>query len=155
MKRIASLVIPFLLVAICFSATNDPFAGNWKMNVRRSSYPAGTCPKQMRIEMLPRGQAIEYHSDATYANGQTVKVNYLADYTGKQAIVVGSHGMLLPVSLKRIAPRVVVASYLRGFEVIATSRRVVSSDGRWMTITTKSKDASGKSVNTVGIYERE
>jgi len=155
LKKIASVLIPFVLLVTSSAATTDPFAGKWELNVRRSSYPAGTCPKQMTIQMLPKGEAVEYRSDTTYANGITAQTTYLADYTGKQVIVTGSHGMLLPVSLKRIAPRVVVASYLHGFEVVATSRRVVSNDGRWMTITTKSKDKSGKSVTSVGVYQRE
>ena len=155
MKKIASLLLLFVLLTTSSATTTDPFAGRWKLNVRRSSYPAGTCPKQMTIEMLPKGQAVEYRSDTTYANGKNAQTTYLADYTGKQVIVIGSHGMLLPVSLKRIAPRVVIASYLHGFEVVATSRRVVSNDGRWMTITTKSKDNAGKIVTSVGVYQRE
>jgi len=60
----------------------------------------------------------------------------------------------LPVSLKRIDRNTVEASYLRGRQVVATSRRVVSKDGRTMTITTTSPDKDGKTVTNVGVYER-
>jgi hypothetical protein len=39
-------------------------------------------------------------------------------------------------------------------QVIATSRRVVSKNGRVMTITTVSTDKDGKSVTNVGVYEK-
>jgi hypothetical protein len=48
----------------------------------------------------------------------------------------------------------VVATYKRGGQTIATSRRVVSKDGRKMTITTNSPDISGKNVLSIGVYEK-
>jgi hypothetical protein len=68
---------------------------------------------------------------------------------------MGARGMMLPVSLKKIDSRTVVASYTRLLQVVATSRRVVSSDGRSMTITTVSKDPAGKRVTTIGVYEKQ
>ena len=41
-----------------------------------------------------------------------------------------------------------------GGQIIATSRRVVSRDGRKMTIATNSPDQSGKNILTVGVYEK-
>jgi hypothetical protein len=61
---------------------------------------------------------------------------------------------MLPVKLKKIDSRTVVASYAHGLVFVATSRRVVSEDGRQMTITT-SQDRSGKTMTTVGVYERK
>jgi hypothetical protein len=78
----------------------------------------------------------------------------VADYNGKQAAVMGDRGFLLPVSLKRIDSRTVVASYMRGTQLIAISRRVVSPDGHRMTITTKSRPSPDKSVISVGAYEK-
>ncbi len=156
MKKVWILLMPVMLLFLGYAtASTDPFLGKWKLNVQRSNYPTGSRPKQMIIEMVAKGQAIEYRSDTTYPNGRLAHATYIADYSGKQAIVMGTHGMMLPVSLKRVSPRVVVASYLRGFEVVATSRRVVSADGYRMTITTKSKDPSGKTTTSVGTYERE
>lgn len=80
---------------------------------------------------------------------------YTADYNGKQSLVMGNRGMLLPVSLKRSNSRVVLAFYSKGLQVVATSRRVVSKDRRRMTITTISKDKIGADVMTVGVYEKQ
>ncbi len=69
-------------------------------------------------------------------------------------MVMGTNGLLTPVALKRLTSNIVVAFYKRGFQVIATSRREVSGDGRTMTITTTSADRDGKVVTNIGVYER-
>jgi hypothetical protein len=154
MKTI-QIVIAAVLLSASASASADPFAGKWVLDVQRSKYPTGARPKSMMIEMEPVGRAIRYHSETTYANGRTTQANYSAEYNGQQAVVMGAHRMMLPVTLKKIDSRTVVASYSRLLQVVATSRRVVSADGRSMTITTVSKDLAGKRITTIGVYEKQ
>jgi len=154
MKTLFSFFLSTLLVTSALANT-DPFLGQWKLDVQRSHYPAGTCPKEMVIEMTGAKQGVRYHSHAVYADGHIVQAQYVANYNGKQAAVMGTRGFLLPVALKRPDARTVVASYSRGLQVVATSRRVLSGDGHSMTITTKSRDQSGKNVTTVGVYQKE
>lgn len=162
MKSYSSLLVLAVLlvsaVAQAFAAGapghDDPFVGTWKLNPQKSRYPHGACPKRMVIVMEPAGEGVRYRSETTYAGGNSSRSEYTADYSGKEAIVVGSAGLLLPVSLKRVDADTVVASYMRGLQVVATSRRVVSKDGRQMTITTTSPDKTGKKITTIGVYEK-
>jgi len=153
-RTLRCCLVAILLIATRATASTDPFLGEWKLNVQRSVYPAGSCPKQMTIEMTATERGVRYHSKTTYANGTTTQAQYVAYYNGKQAAVMGDRGFLLPVSLKRINSRTVLASYMRGMQLIASSRRVVSPDGRSMTVTTKSRSSPGKSATTMGWYER-
>ena len=156
MKTRCCGVVAFLLLASAMaSASADPFVGRWALNPGLSKYPSGTCPRNMVIEVESAGDGIHYRSDTTYANGATAHSEYTADYNGRQSLVMGNRGMLLPVSLKRSNSRVVLASYIRGMQVVATSRRVVSKDGQRMTITTISKDRTGADVVSVGVYEKQ
>ena len=132
----------------------DPFAGKWTMNLEKSKFAAGTLPKYMTIEMETVGAGVRYHSETTNAQAKVSSSSYNADYNGPQVIVMGSAGMQLPVSLKRMDANTVEAHYMKNLEVVATSRRVVSKDGRVMTITTTSKDRAGASVTNVGVYDR-
>jgi len=147
-----------LLVAIFWVSdvvcATDPFVGKWKMNVKKSRYVPGTCPKSMVINMEAAGDGVRYYSKTTYANGRFTHSEYTADYNGTQVIVMGDHGMLLPVSLKRLDSNTVIASYTSALQIVARSRRVVSKDGRIMRITTTSTDRSGKIVTSIGVYER-
>jgi hypothetical protein len=153
--KILMTILFVALLATSAMAFGDPFVGKWTLDVARSEYPAGSCPKTMVIEMETVGHGVRYKSDAVYANGKAVHSEYTADYDGNQAIVMGTRGMMLPVFLKRIDSNTVVASYTKSLQVVATSRRVISEDKRLMTITTTSKDASGESVTTIGVYKRQ
>ena len=154
MNRMITVVI-LAVAAISAMASTDPFVGNWKLDGSRSTYPRGTCPKTMMIEMRSTERGISYRSNSIYWNGGEIHAQYTAEYDGKQVVVLGTHGMLLPVTLKRIDSHTVVASYMRGFELVASSRRVVSADGRTMTITTKFHQKRSNTIKTVGVYSKE
>jgi hypothetical protein len=154
MRTYTYLLLSTTLAVSLFAGAADPFVGRWKLNVHKSKYAPGECPKSMVIEMETAGAGIRYRSETEYANGRKTKAQYSADYNGVEVIVTGSNGLLAPVSLKRIDSNTVVASYVRALQVIATSRRVVSKGGRMMTITTVSKDKDGNTVTNVGVYER-
>src|SRR5258708_3178904 len=155
MKRFCLAAGVVVAVGAALATTNDPFVGKWKLDVRQSHYPPRACPKSMEIEMRPADRGVWYHSDATYGNGGEIHAQYTAEYDGKEVLVSGTRGLLLPVSLKRVNSQVVVATYSRGMQVVATSKRAVSQDGKLMTITTTSIDASGKKSITLGVYRRE
>jgi hypothetical protein len=153
----AALVISSIMPvnAATPSCDHDPFAGTWQLNPQKSRYPGATCPKRMVIVMACAGNGVRYRSDTTYADGHSSRSEYTANYDGREAIVMGSGGLLLPVALKRVDAYTIVATYKRGGQTVATSRRVVSRDGRKMTITTNSPDQSGKNVLSIGVYEKE
>jgi hypothetical protein len=154
MKQFLACFLFATLVASAAMPPADPFVGTWSLSVRKSKYPAGDVPKRMVIRMEAANDGIRYRSETTDVNGRSSTAEYVAEYSGKEAVVKGGVGLLLPVSLKHVDRYTVEASYSRGFQVVATSRRVVSKDGRVMTITTTSKDKDGKSITNIGVYER-
>jgi hypothetical protein len=147
-------ILFLVLFAVTARAGDDPFVGLWVLDVANSQYPSGTGPESMIVEMKPAGNGVQYRSDAQYANGRMVHSEYTADYDGNQAIVMGNRGMMFPVFLKRVDSRVVVASYTKSLQIVATSERVVSPDGLHMTITTIATTPSGQKVTTVGIFNK-
>ena len=154
MRNAIWVLITITLLLTAAGASSDLFLGKWVLEAQKSKYPPGTCPKRMVIDMEPAAHGIHYRSDTIYANGRAAHAEYTADYSGRQVLVWGNYGLMLPVSLKRIDSRTVVASYFKSLQIVATSRRVVSHDGRRMIITTTSKDRSGRRVTTVGVYRK-
>ena len=136
------------------AAKQDPFLGKWSLDPKLSRYAVGLCPKSMVIEMSAAGEGVHYHSLTVMANGKQFTADYTANYDERPVMVTGAHGVLLPVALKRLKPKVVEATYRSGDEVRATSRRVVSADDNLMTITTTSKDGAGNAVTNVSVYHR-
>ena len=157
MKRSGRFVLVFwtaLLSGQIKVQSGDPFLGNWKLDVAQSQYPTGALPRSMTIEMTPAGDAVHYHSETVSEKGAVSHADYVAGYDGKAVIVAGSHGLLLPIAIRRPGADTVIATYLRGLDVVATSRRVVSEKGALMIITTVWQDAAGKEVTSIGIYRR-
>jgi len=162
MKRFFCSLLTTLLIGSAWATpaappenSRDPFVGVWTLIPQKSKYPRGECPRSLEIVMETTGNGIHYRSNTTYADGNSRRVEYTANYDGKEVLVIGSAGLLLPVALQRVDAYTVVARYSRGLRIVATSRRVVSHDGRFMTITTTSPDSSGKSLTSVGVYEKK
>lgn len=146
------LCLALLLMAAATVA--DPFIGLWRLNIAKSNYAPGQCPKAMLIEMMVVGNGVHYHSETEFTNGRKATSDYSAEYNGAEAMVTGTSGLQTPVSLKRIDANTVDARYIGALKIVATARRMVSKDGHTMTITTVSADTSGKEVTNSGVYDR-
>lgn len=139
--------------AAAAAADADPFIGTWEMKAASGGL-GEDLPQHMVIVMDAAAGGVHYRSEATRGNGRTATAEYTAEYDGQLAMVSGDAGLLAPVALKRIDRNTVEASYKRGFQTIASSRRVVSPDGATMTITTSSTADDGRKVVNVGVFER-
>ena len=135
-------------------AASDPFVGTWVMDPQRSRYESGDLPRHMVIVMSPTARGIHYRSDTTLSNGNRVSSEYNADYDGGLAMVVGTAGVMAPVSLKRVDERTIECSYMKGIRVVATSRRVISEVGSTMTISTVSPAKDGTTGTNVAVFDR-
>ena len=141
------------------TSADDVFVGTWTLDPRASHYVSRDMPARMVIVMDAVPGGIHYKSKAVRAgrNGMaesSVTAEYTADYDGKLAMVLGNSGIMAPVQLHRLNARSVAADYVRGFQRIARSVRVVSADGATMTITTTSTRDDAKTVVNVGVYRR-
>ncbi len=147
---IAAALHTLLSISAAAAAEIDPFIGTWAMDTRSSHYDAGELPQAMRIIIEAQDNAVHYRSETRFTSGRTTTAKYTTDYEEHLAPVQGDDGMLLPVTVKRLDPRTQLVSYVSGLQVVATSMRSVSPDGRRMTITTISKDAAVNNTPTSG-----
>ena len=132
-------------------AASDPFVGTWVLDPQRSRYELAEVPREMVIVMSPAGEGIHYRSQTTLGDGRLVSSEYTAGYEGGLAIVIGTTGIMAPVSLRRVDDRTVDCSYMKGMRVVATSRRVISANGSTMTITT----VEGTTGMNVAVFNRQ
>ena len=135
-------------------AADDPFMGKWQVDPAHSKYESGSAPRSMTITMEAGDQGVRYHSETTFSNGRHSVTEYTASYDERLTTVQQDGGVSAPVSLKRIDANTVEAQYERGFRIIATSKRVVSSDGKTMTITTVETPKEGKTNTNVSVFHR-
>ena len=79
---------------------------------------------------------------------------YTANYDGKDYPLAGVPNADT-VSLKRIDARTTERTDKKDGKVVQTLARVVSQDGKTMTVTSKGTNAQGQTVNNVAVWEKQ
>ena len=157
--------VPFgsrlLLVAFCILvypapgySQRDPAIGKWKLNVAKSIYRPGVIPpKSALVTIEPAGQGIKVTVRTIAGDGQTTEMTYTAYVDGSDYPVVGSRDYNT-VSLKHTG-LVVEGTRKKDGKVVQTYQRVLSSDGKTMTVATTWISPQGQQINTVAVYDRQ
>ena len=141
-------------IANLSAQTSDPRIGTWKLNVAKSKYSPGPAPQALTVNVEPSGQGEKVTTEFVNADGTRTTTEYTANFDGKDYPLTGSQ-IADTVSLKRSNARTTVRTDKKGGKVAQTLRRVVSKDGKTMTVTTKGTNAQGQAVNNVAVFEKQ
>ena len=133
---------------------SDPRIGTWKLNVAKSKYSPGPAPQALTVKVEPSGQGEKVTTEFVNADGTRTTTEYTANFDGKDYPLTGSQ-IADTVSIKRSNARTTVRTDKKGGTVVQTLRRVVSKDGKTMTVTTKGTNAQGQAVNNVAVFEKQ
>jgi hypothetical protein len=133
---------------------SDPRIGTWKLNVAKSKYSPGPAPQSLTVKVEASGQGEKVTAEFVNADGTRTTTVYTANFDGKDSPLTGSQ-IADTVSLKRIDARTTERTDKKGDKVAQTLRRVVSQDGKTMTVTTKGTNAQGQAVNNVGVFDKQ
>src|SRR5262245_40022613 len=133
---------------------SDPRIGTWKLNVAKSKYSPGPAPQSLTVKVEPAGQGEKVTAEFVNADGSRTTTQYTAGFDGKDAPLTGSQIADI-VSLKRMDARTTVRTDKKGDKVAQTLTRVVSQDGKTMTVTTKGTNAQGQAVSNVAVFDKQ
>jgi hypothetical protein len=147
------LVLAVGIVSLSAQA-NDPRIGTWKANIAKSKYNPGPAPKSLTVKVDASGKGEKVSTESVAADGQTTKTSYTANFDGKDHPLTGSP-TANTVSLKRIDARTTERTDKKDGKVTLTLTRVVSQDGKTMTVTTTGTNAQGQPVNNVIVFEKQ
>lgn len=141
-----------LLLALAEVA--DPVVGTWVLVHAKSSFSSGKpVREQTRVyEQTPKG--IAFTLTGISADGRPMRVECVAPYDGKDYPLKGSPSTN-SVAFTRIDRYTVEAVEKRDGKPLFHVRRVVSADGRTMTVTSDGTNASGVAVHNVLVFERK
>lgn len=134
--------------------TRDPRTGTWRLNVAKSSYKPGPAPKSQTVRIEPSGQGEHVRSETINTNGTRVTTDYVAAYDGRDYPLKGSL-VADAVSLKRIDARTTERFDKKGGQIVLVYRRVVSPDGKTMTVKIDGVNAQGQQVSNVVVFEKQ
>ena len=147
-----SLLCVALLLAVAGVA--DPVIGTWVLVPERSSFSSGKpLREQTRVyEQTPNG--IAFTLTGISADGKPMRVECVAPYDGKDYPLKGSPSTN-SVAFTAIDRYTVEAVEKRDGKPLFHVRRVVSRDGRSMTVTSDGTNANGVEIHNVLVFVRK
>jgi hypothetical protein len=156
LSRTITLVLAMLLISTGLSAADDPLIGTWKLNLSKSKYRPGPPPKSQMNKYEPSGaNGVKLITDSVNAKGEANHEEIANTFDGKEYPAPNFAGGGTMMMNKRINAYTTVRTLRKGGKVVNTLRRVVSKDGKTMTVTQKGTDAEGKPVSTVQVYDKQ
>ena len=135
------------------SQARDPRTGTWQLNLAKSIYKPGPPPKSQTVRIEPSGQGERVRSEALNTNGTKVVTEYTAAFDGTDYPLKGSL-VANTVSLKRIDVRTTERVDKKDGHVMLVYKRVVSPDGKTMTVTVNGVNAQGQQVSNTVVFEK-
>ena len=132
----------------------DPRTGTWRLNTEKSIYKPGPPPRSVTVRIEPSGQGEHVRSEVVDATGTRIVTEYVAAYDGTDYPLKGSP-VANTVLLKRIDASTTERFDKKDGHVMLVYRRVVSSDGRTMTISINGVNARRQQLSNTLIFEKQ
>jgi hypothetical protein len=160
MKRflVFATVVALTLVAsglMQAQGTADPLVGTWKLNAAKSKpSPGSSVPKSQTVKYETQGDALKVTADTVNEDGTTQHQAYSAKFDGKEYPITGDPDRD-SATMKRIDAYTTEVVGKKAGKPSVTYRRVVSKDGKTLTLRATGTDAKGQKVNTVAAYDKE
>ena len=142
-----------LLLAYSLVAA-DLAVGTWKLNISKSKFSPGPPPQSATVTYEETANGIKRTGEAVNSEGNKISFEYTAQHDGKDYPVSGSPNADT-ISLKRVNDRTVESTLKKDGKVVTTVRRVVSPDGKTMTLNISGTNAQGQKVKNVQVYDKQ
>jgi hypothetical protein len=146
-----------LLVALALCVTTaiaDQHSGTWKMDPAKSKYSPGPAAKSLTLKVESDAKSVKIDSEGIDGEGNPTHVQYDAKLDGQDYPVTGlPYGDMVVV--KRIDANTIQTTIKKGDKVVMTVTSKVSADGKTRTSTFIGKDAQGRAVHNVVVYDKQ
>jgi hypothetical protein len=96
---------------------------------------------------------IKRTGESVDAEGKTMSFEYTAKYDGKDYPVTGSE-LYDSITIKQINNQTAEATLKKSGKVMSNARRVVSKDGKVMTLTITGTNPKGEKMHNVAVYDK-
>jgi hypothetical protein len=156
-KRLLGFAIAVMLTALTLlvaTAAADQLSGTWKMNAEKSAYSPGPPPKDLTVVVESDQNNYKLDATGTDGDGKPIHVQYSAKFDGKDYPATGVANADT-VSVKRINANTIETMQKKDGKVVMTINTKVSNDGKTRTSTWRGKNAEGKDVHNVVVFDKQ
>lgn len=153
MRRIMAIALlsTLFLGATAFAA--DAVVGTWKLNVAKSKF-SGTAPKSATRVYAPGADGTSLDQKIVGADGKEMSMHVTIKYDGKDYPVTGNPDGD-SVAAKVIDAHTTDFTIKNGGKVVGTVHRVVSADGKTLTVNNKGTHSDGKPYDDTLVFDKQ
>lgn len=155
--KFAGFAITMLITVLALfvvTTAADQLSGTWKMNAEKSKYSPGPPTKSLTVVVVSDENNYKVEATGTDGEGKPINVQYGAKFDGKDYPATGIANADT-VSVKRIDANTVEVMQKKDGKVVMTVTSKVSNDGKTRTSTWRGKNAEGKEVHNVVVFEKQ
>ena len=153
MKKIMVIALLGTLFAGASAFAADAVDGSWKLNVAMSKF-SGMAPKSSTRVYSDTADGTTLEQKTVGADGKETSMHVTLKYDGKDHPVTGNPDADT-VEGKAIDAHTSHFTMKKGGKVVGTVHRVVSADGKTLTVNNKGTHADGKAYDDTLVYERQ
>lgn len=132
---------------------DDPTNGSWELDVAASKFDPGPAWKKQTRIYKADGKTIKMVATGVNGHGKRIRFEYAGAYDGKDYPVKGNP-RVETIAQERIDYYTVKTTTKRDGKITATSTRVISNDGKVMTITSQGTDEKGVTFNNTLVLRK-
>jgi hypothetical protein len=151
------MMIRTALVFCAFAALvsgAEHLTGSWKLNSAKSKYVEMPAPKEQTVTYTTQGSGWKYDAKGTSADGQPIHATFVYVKDGADAVMTG-FPYADAIVLQNGNADTSTATFKRQGKPVGNAKRVISPDGKTMTITGQVTQADGKPGTYTAVYDRQ
>jgi hypothetical protein len=153
MRRIAAIALLGTLFVGVSAFAADAVAGSWKLNVAMSKF-SGTAPKSVTRVYAETADGTTLDQKTVGADGKEMSMHVTIKYDGKDDPITGNPDADT-VAAKALDAHTTHFTMKKGGKVVGTVHRVLSADGKTLTVNNKGKHADGKSYDDTLVFDKQ
>ena len=151
--KVLALTLVLAFAGAASALAQSPQMGTWKLNEAKSHIPAGAM-KNTSVTYAADGDSIKVTTEGTGGDGAAMHTEWTGKFDGKDYPITGDPSADAR-SYTKVNARTLSLSNKKDGKVMTTGRIVISADGKHRTLTTHTKAAGGKMLNSTAYYDKE
>ena len=153
MTRYAAIALLSTLIVGTSAFAADAVVGSWKLNVASSKF-SGTAPQGGTRVYTESADGTTLDQKSVGADGKEMSMHVTIKYDGKDQPITGNPDADT-VAGKMLNAHTAHFTMKKGGKVVGTVHRVVSADGKTLTVNNKGTHADGKAYDDKLVFDRQ
>lgn len=155
MRQVCATTAAVCVLGTLVLAADSPFVGTWKFNPDKSKItPGSPALKTATVKIEAEGNTLKTSVEGTDAAGQPVKFVAQSVLDGSPGTITGNPTMN-STETRQINDRTIDAVAKMDGKLVYTDHRVVSKDGKTMTVRRTGTTADGKKYTNTLILDKQ